>query len=137
MEQVEGADASDLQHGIAVISRFAEAQCVQGRRCYSGEAGKGYQEQIGWMTEIMLKQTAKRAIRSAALAISLKYQECRVTSMCEVLDRKDLKPDHPYDEEEPEDITGSLMKLSELSLQDFLASEPDIYTDNDLKVRYR
>jgi hypothetical protein len=53
------------------------------------------------------------------------------------MERKDLKPDLPYDQEEPEDITSSLMKLSELSLQDFLASEPDIYTDNDLKVRYR
>jgi hypothetical protein len=43
----------------------------------------------------------------------------------------------PYDLEEPEDITKSLMKLSELSLHDFLASEPDIYTERDLKVRYR
>ena len=60
-----------------------------------------------------------------------------VISMCESLERKDLKPDIPYDLEEPEDITSSLMKLSDLSLHDFLASEPDIYTDNDLKVRYR
>jgi predicted RNase H-like HicB family nuclease len=43
----------------------------------------------------------------------------------------------PYDLEEPEDITNSLMMLSDLSLHDFLASEPDIYTVDDLKVRYR
>jgi len=57
--------------------------------------------------------------------------------MCESLERKGLKPDLAYEQEEPEDITSSLMRLSELSLHDFLASEPDIYTDNDLKVRYR
>jgi hypothetical protein len=58
--------------------------------------------------------------------------------MCEVLERRDVvKPELPYDLEEPKDITRSLMKLSELSLHDFLASEPDIYTDKDLKVRYR
>jgi len=57
--------------------------------------------------------------------------------MCEVLERKDRRSDLQYDSEEPEDITGSLMKLSELSLHDFLASEPDIYTVDDLKVRYR
>jgi hypothetical protein len=44
---------------------------------------------------------------------------------------------HEDELEEPEDITKSLMKLSELSLRDFLAGEPDIYTVRDLKVRYR
>ncbi|MDD1727261.1 MAG: hypothetical protein LUQ08_05555 [Methanothrix sp.] len=57
--------------------------------------------------------------------------------MCEVLERKDRRSDLRYDPGEPEDITGSLMKLSELSLHDFLAGEPDIYTVDDLKVRYR
>lgn len=57
--------------------------------------------------------------------------------MCEVLERRLLAEDRPYDQDEPEDITRSLMKLSELSLHDFLASEPDIYTVDDLKVRYR
>ena len=57
--------------------------------------------------------------------------------MLEGLDRKDQRPDLPYDLEEPEDITKSLMILSEQSLHDFLASEPDIYTVKDLKVRYR
>jgi len=42
-----------------------------------------------------------------------------------------------FDLEEPEDITKSLMILSEQSLYDFLASEPDIYTVYDLKIRYR
>ncbi len=57
-------------------------------------------------------------------------------SMCEVLERKDRRSDLQYDSEEPEDITRSLMKLSELSLNDFLAIEPDVYTLDDLKVRY-
>ncbi len=57
--------------------------------------------------------------------------------MLESLEHKDQRPDLPYDLEEPKDITKSLMILSEQSLHDFLASEPDIYTVNDLKVRYR
>lgn len=57
--------------------------------------------------------------------------------MLESLERKNRRLDIPYDLEEPKDITKSLMKLSEQSLQDFLASEPDIYTVRDLKVRYR
>jgi hypothetical protein len=57
--------------------------------------------------------------------------------MRESLERKNRRFDMPYDLEEPEDITKSLMKLSELSLHDFLAGEPDIYTVRDLKVRYR
>jgi len=60
--------------------------------------------------------------------------------MCELLERKATADDLPYDLEEPIDdreITRGLMKLSELSLQDFLASEPDIYMVDDLKVRYR
>ena len=55
--------------------------------------------------------------------------------MCEVLERKDQKHKLDYDREEPEDITKSLMILSERSLHEFLASEPDIYTVDDLKVR--
>ena len=31
----------------------------------------------------------------------------------------------------------AMMKLSEISLKDFLESEPDIYSTNDLKVRYK
>jgi hypothetical protein len=57
--------------------------------------------------------------------------------MLESLERKDQRQAFPYDLEEPEDITKSLMILSEQSLHDFLASEPDIYTVKDLKVRYR
>jgi len=58
-------------------------------------------------------------------------------SMCEGLECKDRRSDLQYDPGEPEDITRSLMKLSELSLHDFLADEPDVYTVDDLKVRYR
>ena len=60
--------------------------------------------------------------------------------MCELLERRIITNDLPYDLDEPADereITRGLMKLSELSLHDFLASEPDIYTVDDLKVRYR
>ena len=57
--------------------------------------------------------------------------------MLESLERKDRRLDISYDLEETEDITKSIMKLSELSLHDFLACEPDIYTVSDLKVRYR
>jgi len=57
--------------------------------------------------------------------------------MLESMEQRDRRPDLAYDSEEPDDVIDSLMKLSELSLQDFLAGEPDIYTDDDLKVRYR
>ncbi len=36
--------------------------------------------------------------------------------MRDVLGRNDRKSDYTYDEEKPKDITGLLMKLSELSL---------------------
>jgi hypothetical protein len=67
----------------------------------------------------------------------LNSKDYQVISMCELLERKDRRHATPYDKEEPEDITKSLMILSERSLHDFLASEPDIYTVDDLKVRYR
>ncbi len=37
---------------------------------------------------------------------------------------------------EDKEITG-MMKLSEISLKDFLENEPDLYSIKDLKVRYR
>jgi hypothetical protein len=64
----------------------------------------------------------------------------QVIPMCEALERKDRKQDVPYDSDADmtnEEITEGLIALSEISLHDFLASEPDIYTDKDLKVRYR
>ncbi len=36
---------------------------------------------------------------------------------------------------EEREILG-LMKLSEASLKEFLEDEPDLYTDEDIKVRY-
>ena len=53
--------------------------------------------------------------------------------MGKILEWKGQEHTLPYDREEPEDITKSLMILSERSLHDFLASEPDIYTVDDLK----
>jgi len=57
--------------------------------------------------------------------------------MRESLEHKGRRLDMPYDIEEPDDLTESLMKLSELSLHDFLASEQEIYIFSDLKVIYR
>lgn len=38
---------------------------------------------------------------------------------------------------EEDDIdTKELIKLSEYTLKDFLESEPDLYTDDDLKEKY-
>ena len=37
---------------------------------------------------------------------------------------------------EDREIIG-MMKLSEISLKDFLESEPDLYSIKDVKVRYR
>lgn len=56
--------------------------------------------------------------------------------MLESVERESRTLELPYDMDE-EDVTIGLMKLSDLSLHDFLSSEPDIYTDKDLKVRYR
>jgi len=38
-------------------------------------------------------------------------------------------------EESNQEITA-LIKISELSLKEFLENEPDLYTDEDLKLRY-
>lgn len=65
-------------------------------------------------------------------------------SMCESAVRKipvkHKREDLTYESDESEsveEIDAALMAISQLSLQDFLANEPDIYTDDDLKVRYR
>lgn len=65
-------------------------------------------------------------------------------SMCESAMRKiPVKyklEDLTYESDESEsveEISNALMRLSQLSLQEFLANEPGIYTDDDLKVRYR
>lgn len=52
---------------------------------------------------------------------------------------KHKQNDLAYESDEPEsvdEINDALMTISHLSLQDLLANEPDIYTDDDLKVRY-
>lgn len=57
--------------------------------------------------------------------------------MCESLGRI---PQLPYDLEEPNEdraITRGLMRLSERALAPLLENEPDIYTVEDLKVRFR
>ncbi len=54
--------------------------------------------------------------------------------------KKRLPEDLTYESDESEsveEISNGLMRISQLSLQEFLANEPDIYTDEDLKVRYR
>jgi hypothetical protein len=60
----------------------------------------------------------------------LKYQESRVISMCEVLERRTIKQDLSYDLEEPGDereITRGLMRLSQQALSKYVDKEPDIY----------
>lgn len=57
--------------------------------------------------------------------------------MCESLGRT---PQLPYDLKEPSEdraITRGLMRLSERALAPILENEPDIYTVEDLKVRFR
>jgi hypothetical protein len=41
------------------------------------------------------------------------------------------------DESTEKEEIASMMKLSEISLRMFLEDEPDIYTQEDLKVRYK
>ena len=50
--------------------------------------------------------------------------------MCEVLERRTIIKDHPYDLDEPGDereITKGLMILSQQALSKYVAFEPDIY----------
>lgn len=52
---------------------------------------------------------------------------------------KHKQDDLTYESDEPEsvdEINDALMTISHLSLQDFLANEPDIYTLDDLIIRY-
>lgn len=61
---------------------------------------------------------------------SFKYQESKVISMCEILERKTRTRDLPYDLEEPadeRDITRGLMRLSQRTLSKYMDTEPDIY----------
>jgi len=70
----------------------------------------------------------------------LNIKNPEVISMCEVLERGPANRGAPYESDADrtdEEIVEDLMMLSEMTLHDFLASEPDIYTDKDLKVRYR
>jgi bifunctional DNA-binding transcriptional regulator/antitoxin component of YhaV-PrlF toxin-antitoxin module len=46
--------------------------------------------------------------------------------------KKIENPDTEFDEEDIQD----LMKLSEESLKEFLLNEPDLYTEEDLRVKY-
>lgn len=50
--------------------------------------------------------------------------------MCEVLERRTMAQDLPYDLEEPEDereITRGLMRLSQQALSKYVDKEPDLY----------
>jgi hypothetical protein len=53
-----------------------------------------------------------------------------VLSMCEVLVRRIITPDLPYDLEEPSDgreITRGLMRLSQQALSKYVDKEPNLY----------
>ncbi len=56
--------------------------------------------------------------------------------MCESLGRTPQLPDLKEPNEDRA-ITRGLMKLSERALAPLLENEPDIYTVDDLKVRFR
>jgi len=50
--------------------------------------------------------------------------------MCEILQRRIVTEDLPYDLDEPgeeKEITKGLMRLSQQALSMYVASEPDIY----------
>jgi len=50
--------------------------------------------------------------------------------MCEILERRTISHDLPYDLEEPGDereITRGLMRLSQQALSKYVDNEPDIY----------
>lgn len=54
----------------------------------------------------------------------------KVISVCESLDRRNMKIDLPYDLEEPSDereITKGLMQLTQQALAKYVDDEPDIY----------
>ncbi len=57
--------------------------------------------------------------------------------MCESLKRAPQLPSDLEESNEDRAITWGLMKLSERALAPLLENEPDIYTVEDLKVRFR
>ena len=67
---------------------------------------------------------------------SLNSKNPEVTSMCESLGRTQQLPD-PKEPGEDRAITRGLMRLSEKALAPLLENESDIYTVDDLKVRFR
>jgi hypothetical protein len=57
--------------------------------------------------------------------------------MCENIGRTPQLPCDPKEISEDRAITRGLMRLSERALAPLLENEPDIYTVEDLKVRFR
>ena len=57
--------------------------------------------------------------------------------MCESIGRTPQLPCDPKETSEDRAIARGLMKLSERALAPLLENEPDIYTVEDLKVRFR
>lgn len=67
----------------------------------------------------------------------LNIKNVQAVSMCESTEKIQQLP---YDLQEPDEdraITRGLMKLSERALAPLLDNDPDIYTVEDLKVRFR
>ena len=62
--------------------------------------------------------------------MSIESDLAEIKKMLVVISRK-------LDEISEERKITSMMKLSEVSLKEFLENEPDIYSIEDLKVRYR
>lgn len=57
--------------------------------------------------------------------------------MCEISGDTSQLPCDLSEPSEDREITRGLMKLSERALAQLLENEPDIYTVEDLKVRFR
>jgi len=78
------------------------------------------------LAEISLDLAHAEDLQNQALNIN----SPRVTTMCEVLERRIVTKDLPYDLDEPggeKEITKGLMRLSQQALSKYVADEPDVY----------
>ena len=78
------------------------------------------------LAEICLDLAQAEDLQNQALNIN----SHRVITMCEVLERRIVTKDLPYDLDEPggeKEITKGLMRLSQQALSKYVADEPDIY----------
>ncbi len=63
-------------------------------------------------------------------------EDVRVVSELMRIEKRLEEIERKLDELLEENETYAIMKLAEESLKEFLGEEPDIYTEDDLRVRY-